>query len=131
MTEEEKKERQKEINRKAVKKYTEKVKPIQFTIQYKAADKPDGERLREYLTQTGQSAQAYIKQLIKQDMDRRGIHYPSGNPADNPMPIPDGIDDNNDRLPWESDDHSSHATNGNGSAWDVLEQIARENGYKG
>lgn len=130
MTEEEKKERQKEINRKAVKKYTEKVKPIQFTIQYKAADKPDGERLREYLAQTGQSAQAYIKQLIKQDMDRRGIHYPSGNPADNPMPIPDGIDDNNDRLPWEESEAVDSGNSGT-SAWDIMEQIARQNGYKG
>ena len=107
-------------------------KSIVFSCCYRpGTDLPEGQRLKSYLAQTGQTANAYIKQLIKQDMDRRGIHYPSGNPAENPMPIPDGIDDNNDRLPWESDDHSSHATNGSGSAWDIMEQIARENGYKG
>ena len=105
--------------------YRDKTQPIQFAVQYKSADRPEGERLRAYLAQAGISANSYLKQLIKQDMDRQGIPYPANNPTS------DGIDDNNDALPWESDDHSSHATHNSGSAWDIMEQIARENGYKG
>lgn len=112
-----------DAQKKASKKYREKVKPIQFAVQYKAADKPDGERLRAYLAQTGQSANAYIKSLIRRDLDAHNAPYPSDNPIATPA-----SNDNNDRLPWESDDNTAHSS---GDAWDIMEQIARENGYKG
>lgn len=102
MTEEEKRERQKEINRKAVKKYTDKIKPIGFTVSYKTTDKPDGERLKEYLAQTGQTANAYIKSLIRADLDAKNIPYPGGNCQNN-----DKIDAEylkNNVLPWVWED---------------------------
>lgn len=109
-------------------------KSLQFTCSYRpGTDLSEGQRLKAYLTQTGQSANAYIKQLIKQDMDRRSIPYPSTDgisPDDNPTPTSDGIDDNNDRLPWEESEAVDSGNSGT-SAWDIMEQIARQNGYKG
>lgn len=67
----EKKERIKEQNRKAVKKYREKT--VSFAIKYSAVDAEQGKRLEEYLTDTGKSANAYIKALIKADLDSKGI----------------------------------------------------------
>ena len=103
----------------ANKRYRDKHKPIQFTIQYKTTDRPDGERLREYLSDTGQTANAYIKALIKRDLDAQGIPYP----ANNPLSVDkDSAGDNNDTLPMDKSGVS---------AWDIMEQIARQNGYKG
>lgn len=112
-----------DAQKKASKKYREKVKPIQFAVQYKTTDKSEGQRLKSYLAQTGQTANAYIKQLIKRDLDARNVPYPSDNPIATPA-----SNDNNDRLPWDNDDNATHNS---GSAWDIMEQIARENGYKG
>lgn len=67
----EKKERIKEQNRKAQKKYREKT--VSFAIKYSAVDAEQGKRLKEYLTSTGQSANSYIKELIKRDLDNKGI----------------------------------------------------------
>ena len=125
-----------DAQKKASKKYRAKVKPIQFAVQYKTTDKPDGERLKAYLAATGQTANAYIKALIRRDLDAQGIPYPANNPlsadkdsvGDNSDTLPMDKSGATDRLPWESDDNTAHSS---GSAWDVLEQIARENGYKG
>lgn len=67
----EKLERIKEQNRKAVKKYREKT--VSFAVKYSAVDAEEGKRLKAYLAQTGQSANSYIKGLIKRDMDSKGF----------------------------------------------------------
>ena len=46
------------------------------TIAYKKQDISEGQRLKAYLDSTGQSANAYIKALIKADLDSKGIPYP-------------------------------------------------------
>lgn len=58
----------------AVKKYSEKT--INFAIKYYPTDIQEGRRLKVYLASTGQSANSYIKGLIKADLDRKGIEYP-------------------------------------------------------
>mgnify|MGYP005747714497 FL=1 len=73
MTEEEKKERQREINRKAVQKYREKT--VSFAVKYSAVDAEEGKRLKSYLERTGQSANSYIKSLIKKDLDDKNVYY--------------------------------------------------------
>ena len=108
-------------------------KSMVFSCCYRpGTDLPEGQRLKAYLKQTGQTANAYIKALIKRDLDAQSIPYPSDNgdnPADNPIAAPDSA---GDVLPWDDDTpNAAHATHSSGSAWDVLEQIARENGYKG
>lgn len=65
-----------EADRKADKAYRERHKPIQLSVQYKTEDKVDGLRVKAYLAQTGQSANSYIKALIKADLDAKGIPYP-------------------------------------------------------
>lgn len=52
------------------KKYKEKVR--QYKVQYGLQDQ-DGERVKAYLEQTGQSANSYIKALIKADLDAKGF----------------------------------------------------------
>lgn len=60
---------------KAQKKYRE--KSIQLAINYRpGTDIKEGERVKAYLDQTGQSANSYIKTLIKADLDNKGIGYP-------------------------------------------------------
>ena len=71
MTEQEKKQRQLETNRKAVKKYREKT--VSFAVKYSAVDANQGNMLKAYLEQTGQSANSYIKALIKADLDAKGF----------------------------------------------------------
>lgn len=66
-----KEEKKKEQNRKAVKKYSEKT--ITFAIKYYPTDIEYGERLKNYLTETGQSANSYLKELIKKDLDEKRI----------------------------------------------------------
>lgn len=60
-------------NKKAQEKYSEKT--INFAVKYYPTDIQDGKRLKLYLTQTGQSANSYIKELIKTDLDNKGIAY--------------------------------------------------------
>ena len=67
----EKEERIKEQNRKAVKKYSEKT--MNFAIKYYPTDIEEGRRLKKYLKESRQSANSYIKSLIKKDMDSKGI----------------------------------------------------------
>ena len=49
---------------------------ITKTIAYKKADIAEGQRLVAYLDSTGQTANAYIKALVKRDLDAKGIAYP-------------------------------------------------------
>lgn len=55
----------------AQKKYRE--KSIQFAVNYRPTDIKEGQRVKAYLDQTGQSANAYIKKLIKNDLDQKGF----------------------------------------------------------
>lgn len=48
-------------------------KSMQFSVNYRPTDIKDGERLKAYLAQTGQSANSYIKGLIKADLDAKGF----------------------------------------------------------
>lgn len=73
MTEKEKQERIKEQNRKAQKKYSEKT--INFAIKYTPNDIKEALQLKAYLTSTNQSANSYIKSLIKTDLNNKGILY--------------------------------------------------------
>lgn len=62
-----------EAAKRAQKKYNEKT--ITIAASYKpGTDIQDGERVKLYLEQTGQSANAYIKQLIKADLDAKGFN---------------------------------------------------------
>lgn len=59
-------------NAKAQKKYNEKT--ILIAASYKPnTDLADGQRVKAYLEQTGQSANSYIKALIKADLDAKGF----------------------------------------------------------
>ena len=49
---------------------------ITKTIAYKKQDIAEGQRLKAYLAKTGQSANSYIKGLIKSDLDAKGVSYP-------------------------------------------------------
>ena len=53
-------------------------KIAQFKAEYSLSeeDKREALRIRAYLKQSGQSANAYIKALIKSDLDAKGVPYP-------------------------------------------------------
>ena len=53
----------------------------QFKAEYSLSDedKREASRIRAYLKQSGQSANSYIKALIKADLDAKGIAYPADN----------------------------------------------------
>lgn len=61
--------------KKADKKYSEKT--MNFAIKYTPTDIEDGKRLKAYLAETGQSANSYIKELVKRDLDSKDIPYPN------------------------------------------------------
>lgn len=63
----------KEQNRKAVKKYSEKT--MSFALKYYATDIQEGKRLESYLKTINMSTNQYLKQLIKRDLDSKGIPY--------------------------------------------------------
>lgn len=50
-------------------------KSMQFTASYRPTDIIEGKRLKKYLEETKQSANSYIKELIKNDLDNKGIKY--------------------------------------------------------
>lgn len=56
---------------KAQKKYREKT--LQVTVKYTPTDIKEGQRIKAYLQSTGQSANSYIKSLIKSDLDQKGF----------------------------------------------------------
>ena len=73
-------------NAKAQKKYRD--KSIQLAVNFRpGTDIQDGERVKAYLEQTGQSANSYIKALIKADLDSKGFNV-DGTTIDN-TDIPD------------------------------------------
>ena len=60
-------------NKKADENYRKKID--RMAIKYSIAEQPESERLRTYLAQTGQSANNYIKGLIKADLDSKNVPY--------------------------------------------------------
>ncbi len=58
-------------NKKSQTEYKKKLK--QFKVQYSLNDAQEGERIKAYLEQTGQTANSYIKGLIKNDLDKKGF----------------------------------------------------------
>ena len=63
----------KESNRKAVKKYSKKTKS--FALKYYATDIEEALRLSKYLEDNDISCNSYLKQLVKEDLDSKGIDY--------------------------------------------------------
>ena len=63
----------KEQNRKAVAKYAKKTQS--FALKYFATDIQEGLRLKHYIESTGISCNAYLKELVKRDLDSKGIKY--------------------------------------------------------
>ena len=63
-----------EAQRKAYKTYNKKKKT--FSAVYTPSDMIEGLRLEQYLKGQTISANAYIKSLIKADLDGKGIPYP-------------------------------------------------------
>lgn len=52
-----------------------KKKIIQAKVQWSLSDIAEGKRMQAYLKETGKSANAYIKQVIKADLDSKGVKY--------------------------------------------------------
>jgi len=46
---------------------------IYLSVKYTPNEQIEGQRIKAYLGQTGQSANAYIKSLIKNDLDQKGF----------------------------------------------------------
>lgn len=67
-------------NKKADENYRKKID--RMAIKYGIAEQAESERLRKYLEQTGQSANSYIKGLIKADLDGKGIAYTDSTDTD-------------------------------------------------
>lgn len=67
-------------NKKADENYRKKID--RMAIKYSIAEQAESERLRRYLAQTRQSANSYIKGLIKHDLDEKGIAYPDSTDID-------------------------------------------------
>lgn len=44
-----------------------------LSVKYTPNEQIEGQRIKAYLGQTGQSANAYIKSLIKNDLDQKGF----------------------------------------------------------
>lgn len=55
-----------------------KKKIAQFKAEYSLSeeDKREASRIRAYLAESGQSANSYIKALVKADLDAKGVPYP-------------------------------------------------------
>lgn len=60
-------------NKKADENYRKKID--RMAIKYGISELNESERLRAYLNQTGQSANSYIKGLIKADLDSKNVPY--------------------------------------------------------
>ena len=50
-------------------------KCYRFSIKYLPSESEDSDRLKAYLKETGQSANSYIKSLIKKDLDDKNVYY--------------------------------------------------------
>ena len=63
--------------KRAQKKYNEKT--ITIAASYKpGTDLSEGERVKAYLSQSGKTANSYIKELIKNDLDNKGYLFENG-----------------------------------------------------
>lgn len=60
-------------NKKADENYRKKTKA--FAIKYFATDISEGKRLQAYLDSTGVSANSYLKELVKRDLDNKQVPY--------------------------------------------------------
>ena len=60
-------------NKKADENYRKKTKA--FDIKYFATDISEGKRLQAYLDSTGVSANSYLKELVKRDLDNKQVPY--------------------------------------------------------
>ena len=47
---------------------------ILFAVKYYPTDITDGKRLKQFLEQNGQSANSYLKSLIKKDLDEKNFY---------------------------------------------------------
>lgn len=65
---------------KSQKKYNDKCEIVR--IKYIPADMQDYLRLQNYLTQNDISITHYLKQLIKADLDSKGVPYPDNTEID-------------------------------------------------
>ena len=48
---------------------------MQFAVSYRLIDLNKGNRLKKYLEMNDLSANSYLKDLIKRDLDSKGITY--------------------------------------------------------
>lgn len=51
-----------------------KKKIVQYSIKYSLQEQTESSRLKAYLEHSGQSANSYIKGLIKADLDSKGFN---------------------------------------------------------
>lgn len=59
-----------EAEKRAQKKYNQKT--ITISVSYKpGTDAEEGQRVKAYLEKTGQTANSYIKNLVKRDLDKK------------------------------------------------------------
>lgn len=59
---------------KAQKKYREKTQS--FALKYTPTDIQDGLRLKYYIDNNNLSCNAYLKELVKRDLNNKGVAYP-------------------------------------------------------
>lgn len=57
-------------------------KCVRIAIKYTPNEQKDSDSLKAYLEQTGQSANSYIKGLIKADLDAKGFNVNDTNNKD-------------------------------------------------
>lgn len=62
-----------EAQKKAQRKYNKKT--LTFAVSYRPTDIAEGKRLKRHLSDTKQSANSYIKKLIKEDLDSKHVEY--------------------------------------------------------
>ena len=60
-----------EAQKRAQRKYSQ--KRMLFSTTFNENDLEQGQRLKSYLELTGQTANAYLKDLIKKDLDSKGV----------------------------------------------------------
>ena len=65
-------------------------KSLNFTVCYRPGEIAQGKRLKEYLKESNQSVNAYLKKLIADDLNSKGIPYPDNTNQ------PDNTDQNED-----------------------------------
>lgn len=60
-----------EAQKRAQRKYSQ--KRMLFSATFNENEIEEGKRLKAYLESTGQSANSYLKELIKKDLDSKGV----------------------------------------------------------